>query len=147
MRPFSEKTEKNNKKKVYKEYPELKKEKLVVYVPTFRTYDEYKFEELIKAFEHTNYKLIVKKHPRTKEIIDTFLETPGINYRGVVIDKKIVKNDLFGQTDDDFYYKMQYLVVLLYTRKCPGWLKIIQSPFSVGEHSVRHLNRVLRIGI
>lgn len=46
-----------------------------------------------------------------KEIIDTFLETPGINYRGVVIDKKIVKNDLFGQTDDDFYYKMQYLVV------------------------------------
>jgi len=64
------KTEKNNKKKVYKEYPELKKEKIVVYVPTFRTYDEYKFAELIEAFSNTNYKLIVKKHPRTKVLID-----------------------------------------------------------------------------
>ncbi len=64
------KTEKTNKNKVYKEYPELKKEKIVVYVPTFRVYDEYKFDELIEAFAKTNYKLIIKKHPRTKVEVD-----------------------------------------------------------------------------
>lgn len=63
-------TEKTNKEKVYKEYPELKKESIVLYVPTFRTYDEYKINELINAFKKTKYKLIIKLHPRTKIEVD-----------------------------------------------------------------------------
>jgi len=49
---------------------ELKKEKVVLYVPTFRTYDEYKIDELIQAFEESDYKLIIKIHPRMKIIVD-----------------------------------------------------------------------------
>ena len=73
------KTENQNKTKVYKEYPELKKEKIVVYVPTFRIYDEYKFDELIEAFKKTNYKLIIKIHPRIKVELDEKYTYPKCN--------------------------------------------------------------------
>lgn len=63
-------TEKKNKEKVYKEYPKLKKERIVLYVPTFRTYDEYRIDELINAFKDTEYRLIIKLHPRTKIEVD-----------------------------------------------------------------------------
>lgn len=63
-------TVQENRKKVYELYPELKKEKVVLYVPTFRTYDEYKIDELIQAFEESDYKLIIKIHPRMKIIVD-----------------------------------------------------------------------------
>ncbi len=46
-----------------------------------------------------------------RDILRLFVDEPDINYRGVVIDKELIDNDLFGHTDDDFYYKMQYLVI------------------------------------
>ena len=63
-------TEKYNKKKVYKEYPELKNKKIVLYVPTFRTYEEYKFDEIINTYKDSDYTLIIKKHGRTKVEVD-----------------------------------------------------------------------------
>lgn len=63
------KTKKENKEKVYKKYPNLKNKKVVLYVPTFRTYDEYKIEELIKEFRNSKYELIIKKHPRMKVVV------------------------------------------------------------------------------
>ena len=64
-------TEKYNKEKVYIEYPELKKKKVILYVPTFRTYDEYKVDELIDACKDLKgYQLVIKKHPRMKIEID-----------------------------------------------------------------------------
>jgi hypothetical protein len=46
-----------------------------------------------------------------KELVDIFMASEGVNYRGVVVDKKLVNNKSFCQTDDDFYYKMLYLVI------------------------------------
>ncbi len=64
-------TASSNQKKVYKEYPELKKKKVILYVPTFRVYDEYKVEELINACKQLrSYQLVIKKHPRMKINID-----------------------------------------------------------------------------
>ena len=46
---------------------ELKDKKIILYAPTFRTYDEYKIEEIINAFKYNSkYQLIIKKHPRMK---------------------------------------------------------------------------------
>ena len=60
-------TEKTNKERVYKKYPELKHKKIVLYAPTFRTYNEYQVKELINAFgKSSKWQLIIKKHPRMK---------------------------------------------------------------------------------
>ncbi len=45
------------------------------------------------------------------DVLKLFLEEDGVNYRAVVIDKELIDNRTFRQTDDDFYYKMQYQVV------------------------------------
>lgn len=45
------------------------------------------------------------------DIVKLFLSEEGINYRAVIVDKDIIDNRTFGQTDDDFYYRMQYQVV------------------------------------
>ena len=57
-------TKKSNREKVYKMYPELRSKKVVLYAPTFRIYDEYKIDELIKIFKNSEYELIIKIHPR-----------------------------------------------------------------------------------
>ncbi|MBR3138759.1 DUF3800 domain-containing protein [Candidatus Saccharibacteria bacterium] len=46
-----------------------------------------------------------------KDVLISFLNEPNINYRGVIIDKKLINNKLYNLTDDDFYYRMQYLVM------------------------------------
>ncbi len=46
-----------------------------------------------------------------KEILKTFLNEPGVNYRGIIIDKQLIDYERFGLTEDDFYYRMQYLVI------------------------------------
>lgn len=46
-----------------------------------------------------------------KDILATFMGEQGINYRGIIINKEYINNEFFGHTDDDFYYRMQYLVI------------------------------------
>ena len=60
------KNKKRNRDIVYKRYPKLKSKKIVLYVPTFRTYNEYKVDELIKKFKNSKWELIIKIHPRMK---------------------------------------------------------------------------------
>lgn len=61
------KTEKPNRENVYKKYPKLKGKKVILYAPTFRVYDEYKVDELIKEFKNsTKWELVIKIHPRMK---------------------------------------------------------------------------------
>ena len=61
------KTHKQNKDTVYKRYPKLKDKKIILYAPTFRVYDEYKIDELIKEFKNsTKWELVIKIHPRMK---------------------------------------------------------------------------------
>lgn len=63
------KTKERNKAFVQKTYPKLKDAKIVLYAPTFRKNNDYRFGEIIKAFENTPYTLIIKKHPLTKAAI------------------------------------------------------------------------------
>lgn len=57
-------TEKENKKKILKEYPILKKKKNILYVPTFRTTEDDKTIELVNSFDLSKYNVIVKAHAR-----------------------------------------------------------------------------------
>ena len=58
--------------RVYHAFPDLKKKKNILYVPTFRMHEEMgeKIKELIESVDFTRYNLIVKLHPLTKEKVD-----------------------------------------------------------------------------
>lgn len=58
--------------KIYQAYPNLRKKKNILYVPTFRVHEEMsgKIKELIDQVDHTKYNLIVKLHPLTKESVE-----------------------------------------------------------------------------
>lgn len=55
--------------KIYKTYPNLRKKKNILYVPTFRMHAKMqeKVQDLIAKIDLTKYNLIVKLHPLTKE--------------------------------------------------------------------------------
>ena len=55
--------------KIYKTYPNLRKKKNILYVPTFRMNAKMqeKVQDLIAKIDLTKYNLIVKLHPLTKE--------------------------------------------------------------------------------
>ncbi len=57
-------------------------------------------------------------------IISIFNESKDVNYRGIIIDKNKVNNNLFHQTDDDFYYKLVYLTVRNVAERNIGSFKI-----------------------
>ena len=57
---------KNNKQKILKKYPNLKKKKVILYVPTFRKGKSYYIESLEKTIDKNKYELIIKGHPLNK---------------------------------------------------------------------------------
>lgn len=59
-----------------------------------------------------------------KELVDLFIDTDGLNFRAVVVDKTRLDHERFGQTSDDFYYKMQYYLIRNIAEKCLGKIKI-----------------------
>lgn len=69
-------------------------------------------------------KVSEKKLDYYKELIDLLIDTDGINFRAVIVDKSILDHERFGQTSDDFYYKMQYYLVRNIAEKCLGRIKI-----------------------
>lgn len=58
--------------RIYHVFPNLRKKKNILYVPTFRVHEEMseKIKELIEQVDTTKYNLIVKLHPLTKESVD-----------------------------------------------------------------------------
>lgn len=58
-----------NRDKIYKKYPKLRKRLVILYAPTFRVNNNYRFNELIEAVDLEKYALIIKKHANTKENI------------------------------------------------------------------------------
>lgn len=46
-----------------------------------------------------------------KDLTDVFFEVEQVNFRAVVIDNSKVDYEAYRQTKDDFYYKMQYLLI------------------------------------
>jgi len=45
------------------------------------------------------------------DLVKLFFKTDDLNFRAVVIPKNRLDHELFSQTDDEFYYKMQYLMI------------------------------------
>ena len=71
------------KNRIYKDYPELKKKKNIIYVPTFRK-DETELEnhlnDLINNIDYNKYNLIVKLHPLSKIKINNKTVITGDKY-------------------------------------------------------------------
>ena len=63
--------EKINGDKIYRKYPKLRNKKIIIYAPTFRGNNNYRFNELIDSIDLDRYVLIIKKHPNIKEKIVT----------------------------------------------------------------------------
>jgi hypothetical protein len=70
----------------------------------------------------------IKVSPAKREyyrsLIDLFFSEEGINFRAVVIPKSTLRHKDFNQTEDDFYYKMQYTMLANIVRKKAGKLRI-----------------------
>lgn len=54
-----------NKKKILKKYPELNDKPVILYVPTFRTYNDDYLRKFIKAVDLDKYNVILNIHPVT----------------------------------------------------------------------------------
>lgn len=67
------KDEKINKKieNLYKDYPNLKEKKTILYVPTFRQGKSVHIYDLINSVNTDEYNLIIKLHPLDKTIVDS----------------------------------------------------------------------------
>jgi len=59
-----------------------------------------------------------------KDLIDIFVDDDSLKYRAVIVDKNTLDHELFNQTEDDFYYKMQYYLVRNIAEKRFGPFKI-----------------------
>ena len=81
------------KNKIYDKYPELKKKKNIVYVPTFRK-EETEFEKytnkLCNLINYDKYNFIIKPHP---------LSNIKINNKNVLIDKSFSSVDMLHIAD------------------------------------------------
>ena len=52
-----------NREKFFRENPELKEKKIILYAPTFRRNMESRWTEIIDAVDYEKYTLIIKNHP------------------------------------------------------------------------------------
>lgn len=59
-----------------------------------------------------------------KSIIELFFEQEAVNFRAVVVPKSRLRHGDFDQTEDEFYYKMQYIMLSNIVKKNSGNLKI-----------------------
>ena len=59
-----------------------------------------------------------------KDLIDIFFDVEQVNYRAVVVDKSKIDLEAYAQTRDDFYYKMQYLLIRTIAAKRYGDIRI-----------------------
>ncbi len=126
------KESKNNKKKILKKYPELKKKKIILYVPTFRKGEQYYTKKLYDNVDHDKYELIIKGHPIKKletlsvEKEYTSLELLSIadyiitDYSAISIEASILEKPLYFYLYDlDEYQKTTGLNIDL-KKEMPG---------------------------
>lgn len=70
-----------------------------------------------KDFEIKWTKVSPKKIDFYLELIEYFFSNENLNFRGLVIpDKTILNHETFGQTHDDWYYKMYFGMILTILR-------------------------------
>lgn len=59
-----------------------------------------------------------------KELVDFFMNESQLCFRGIVIPKNELDHQRFDQSQDDFYYKMMFLMLKNIAQKAPVNLKI-----------------------
>lgn len=59
-----------------------------------------------------------------KSLIDIFTDNDQLKYRAVIVDKTTLDHEIFNQSEDDFYYKMQYYLVRNIAEKRSGPFRI-----------------------
>ena len=59
-----------------------------------------------------------------EDLVKLFFEIEGLNFRATVIPTGQLQHDLFNQSVEDFYYKMQYTMLTNIVRKRVGNFKI-----------------------
>lgn len=45
------------------------------------------------------------------DLVQTVFDEDGVNYRAIVIPTEGLNHDLYNQTEDEFYYKAQYMML------------------------------------
>ena len=46
-----------------------------------------------------------------QQLIDYFFDTDDLNFRAIIIDKEELNHKEYGQTHDDWYYKMMFQLI------------------------------------
>ncbi len=122
--------EKQNRKRLFKKYPILKKKINILYVPTFRTTKDDKTIDLIDSFDLKKYNVIVKAHARQdlklNEKVLTCTGTTSLDlisiadyiitdYSGIAIEAAILnKKTLYYVFDYEEYQKNNGLNIDLF---------------------------------
>ena len=74
------KTEKENKARFFKQFPELSQKKIILYAPTFRRNMNSHGNDIEAAVNDEDFVLIIKKHPGLKQIDQNYSESENIKY-------------------------------------------------------------------
>lgn len=76
------------------------------------------------------------------ELIDYYFDNPCLHFRGVVIpDKSILRHEDFGQTHDEWYYKMYFtLLKAIFRRDSPYYVYIDVKDSHSGENAQKLLD-------
>lgn len=78
-----------------------------------------------------------------KKLIDLFLNTPDLQFRAVVVDKTKLNHELFGQTHNEFYYKMYYYCLInLVDTQSESYIYMDKKD-SKGSNKIRNLKEFI----
>lgn len=78
-----------------------------------------------------------------KKIVDLFLDTPDLQFRAVVVDKTKLYHEQFGQTYNEFYYKMYYYCLIrLVDTQAENYIYIDKKD-TKGTNKIRKLKEII----
>lgn len=80
-----------------------------------------------------------------RDIVDYFFDNDDLHFRGVIIpDKGALRHERFGQSHDEWYYKMYFLVLRAILSLEDGYRIYLDVKDTRGAAKVDHLQQVLR---
>lgn len=78
-----------------------------------------------------------------KKIVDLFLDTPDLQFRAVIVDKTKLNHEQFGQTHNEFYYKMYYYCLIrLVDTQAENYIYIDKKD-TKGTNKIRKLKEII----
>ena len=78
-----------------------------------------------------------------KKIVDLFLDTQDLQFRAVVVDKTKLNHEQYGQTHNEFYYKMYYYCLIrLVDTQAENYIYIDKKD-TKGTNKIRKLKEII----